>query len=165
MIEIKETTEGDLENLRSLWVDGDVMRYVGFPDGLHQSAEEMRGWYNFISSSRPRVNHYSVFDDGEYCGETYYEIDAEHGNSAALDIKLFKFARGKGIAYKALSFAIGEAFKSGAEKVWVDPNPKNEKALALYERLHFERKPMPDYIADDEYPEAIYMELTKEQFY
>lgn len=47
----------------------------------------------------------------------------------------------------------------------MDPNPKNEKALALYERLHFERKPMPDYIADDEYPEAIYMELTKEQFY
>ena len=60
------------------------------------------GWYNFISSSRPRVNRYSVFDDGEYCGETYYEIDAERGNSAALDIKLFKFARGKGIAYKAL---------------------------------------------------------------
>ena len=45
MIEIKETTEGDLENVRSLWADGDVMRYVGFPDGLHQSAEKMRGWW------------------------------------------------------------------------------------------------------------------------
>ena len=39
MIEIRETTEKDLKNVQRLWADGDVMRFVGFPDGLHQTDE------------------------------------------------------------------------------------------------------------------------------
>ncbi len=114
MITIKETTRKEISNVIKLWADGDVMKFVGFPDGLHETEENMNDWYNWILSSRPMVNHYSIFEDAVYCGETFYEINTEH-NSAALDIKLFKFAWGKGIATKALSFAIGEAFKNGAE--------------------------------------------------
>ena len=106
-------------------------------------------------------DHYSVFEDGVYCGESFYSIDPEHGNSAALDIKLFRFARGRGIASKAVSYAMEEAFLHGAERVWVDPNPENAKAIALYERLGFERKPMPEYLREDGEPKSIYMELTK----
>ena len=54
-----------------------------------------------------------------------------------------------------------EAFLHGAERVWVDPNPENAKAIALYERLGFERKPMPEYLREDGEPKSIYMELTK----
>ena len=82
-------------------------------------------------------------------------------NSASLDIKLFRFARGKGIATKALSFAIEEAFKNGAEKVWVDPNPQNIKAIALYERLGFVSKQMPDYLVEENGVTSIYMELVR----
>ena len=32
-----------------------------------------------------------------------------------------------------------EAFRQGASRVWVDPNPLNEKAIRLYERLGFVR--------------------------
>ena len=78
-----------------------------------------------------------------------------------MDIKLFPFARGKGIASAALTYAIEEAFKNGAKKVWVDPNPNNVKAIALYERLGFERKPMPEYLIEDEGVTSIYMELTQ----
>lgn len=78
-----------------------------------------------------------------------------------MDIKLFGFARGKGIAAKALSYAIEQAFENGAEKVWVDPNPNNEKALALYKRLGFVQKPRPEYLAEDENIASVYMEKQK----
>lgn len=47
-----------------------------------------------------------MFEDGAYCRETFYRIDEKRGNSAAVDIKLFAFARGRGIAARALSFAM-----------------------------------------------------------
>ena len=159
MITVKETTRNDLANIQQLWADGDVMKFVGFPEGLHQTDENMLSWFNRILASRPTTNHFSIFDNGIYCGETFFDIDVKHDNSAALDIKLFGFARGKGIAAAALSYAIEEAFKNGAKKVWVDPNPHNKKAIALYERLGFVRKPMPEYLIGDEGITSIYMEL------
>ena len=161
MITVKETTANDLSHVKQLWADGDVMKFVGFPDGLHETDERMKRWFSRILSSRPTTNHFSVFDDDIYCGETFFDIDIKHGSSASLDIKLFPFARGKGIATAALTYAIEEAFKNGAERVWVDPNPDNTKAIALYERLGFERKPMPEYLIADEGIASIYMELVR----
>lgn len=162
MITIQETTKKDLRNVQKLWADGDVMNFVGFPEGLHETDEAMDRWYQRIASARPQKNHYSVFENGVYCGETFFAIDREHENAAALDIKLFAFARGRGIATEALSFAIKEAFKNGACKVWVDPNPENYKAVALYERLGFVRREMPAYLLEeDEEPVSVYMELCR----
>ncbi len=164
MIEIRETNAEDIRNIQRLWADGDVMRFVGFPDGLHQTDEAMQKWYRWIDSSRPSTNHYSIFEDGVYCGEAFYEIDKGHHDSAALDIKLFRFARGRGIAAKALSHAIKEAFDHGAKDVWVDPHPENAKAIALYERLGFKREDMPEHLmAEDGEPSSIYMVLRGER--
>lgn len=159
-IVIRETTQNDLKAVQSLWADGDTMKFVGFPKGLHETDESMEQWYRWIQSARPLTNHYSIFADERYCGETFYQIDTAH-KSASMDIKLFGFARGKGIAAAALSFAVGEAFKNGAASVWVDPNPLNLKAIALYEKLKFERKNMPEYLTGGEEPTSIYMELRK----
>ena len=161
MIEIKETTARDIENIQRLWADGDVMKFVGFPDGLIETDEEMKNWFMWIESNRPVLNHYSIFEDGKYCGESFYKIDREH-QSAALDIKLFRFARGRGIATAGLTHAIKEAFRNGAETVWVDPNPENTKAIALYKRMGFRQKDFPDYLfSGDEVHSSIYMELRK----
>ena len=110
MIEIKETSIKDIDRVQRLWADGDVMRFVGFPNGLIETDEEMQNWFKWIESNRPVLNHYSIFEDGKYCGESFYEIDREH-KSAALDIKLFGFARGRGIAAAGLSYAVKEAFR------------------------------------------------------
>ena len=88
MIEIKETNIKDIDNVQRLWADGDVMRFVGFPNGLHQTSEEMKGWFQWIESNRPVLNHYSIFENGNYCGESFYEIDEEHqkqGDDRCLD--------------------------------------------------------------------------------
>ena len=162
MITIRESTPDDVKDIQGLWADADVMRYV-WPGGLQETEEAMREWHERVRISRPRVNHYSVFEDGRYCGETQYAIDRET-RSASLDIKLFGFARGRGIATKALTYAIGEAFRNGAETVWVDPHRDNAKAIALYQRLGFVRKEMPAHVAEmGEDPDRyLYFELKKE---
>ena len=161
MIEVRETTINELALVQKLWADGDVMRFVGFPEGLHQTDEDMQGWFRWIASNRPVLNHYSIFEDGKYCGESFYQIDPEH-QSAALDIKLFGFARGRGIGAAGLTHAINEAFRNGAKLVWVDPNPENRKAIALYQRLGFQEKAFPEHlISEDGAVHSIYMELRK----
>lgn len=161
-LRIVATQECDLENIQKLWADKNVMKYVGFPEGLSVSMEYLYKWYQRITQKRPNVNHYSIYIDDLYCGESFYEIDHEHQCSACLDIKLFKHARGKGIATIALNYTIEEAFKHGAKKVWVNPNPQNDKAIALYERLGLIKKPMPIYLVDQESIHSIYMEKMKE---
>ena len=135
MLEIRETTLADLKNIQRLWADGEVMRFVGFPEGLQESDEDLRAWIEHLSAVRPRVNHWSVYEDGVYCGETKYSID-EQTRSASLDVKLFASARGRGIA---------------------------TKALALYRRLGFTQKEMPEHvIAQGEDPETnLYFELHR----
>lgn len=160
MITIRETQKADISKVQALWENGEVMKFVGFPDGLHQSDEEMQKWYAWIEESRPNINHYCIFHDDTYCGETFYKIDPEHQNHASMDIKLFPFARGKGIAAIGLSYAIQEAFRHGAAAVWVDPDPKNQKAIALYKRLGFVEKPLPDHLRYDGF-EQVYFELTR----
>ncbi|MBQ7094720.1 MAG: GNAT family N-acetyltransferase [Clostridia bacterium] len=160
MVTVRETAKADLDNVKALWAYGDVMKFVGFPDGLHQTDEQMMRWLDRICAARPLTNHYSIYEDSVYCGETFYKIDVAH-KSASLDIKLFSFARGRGIATKALSYAIEKAFENGAEKVWVDPNPDNIKAVNLYERLGFVRRDFPAYFSEETGGTSVYMELKK----
>jgi RimJ/RimL family protein N-acetyltransferase len=162
MIKIKESTYDDIKYIQSLWADEDVMKYI-WPGGLHETEEGVREYLNRIIAARPKSNHYSIFEDDKYCGATQYGID-ESTQSASLDIKLFKFARGRGIATQALSYSIQEAFKHGAEKVWVDPHPLNFNAINLYHKLGFVQKEMPpEVIAMGEDPAVFtYMELLKD---
>ena len=42
--------------------------------------------------------------------------------------------------------------------MWVDPNPLNEKAIRLYERLGFVRREMPENLRASEGEGVVYME-------
>lgn len=84
MLHFKETSHDDLEHLQALWARGDVMNYVGFPDGLHQNDADMEKWLDWINSARPLTNHYSVYEDDIYCGETFYEINKDTKSVGAL---------------------------------------------------------------------------------
>lgn len=45
MIKIRETTCEDLSFVQKLWADGNVMKFVGFPDGLYETDKQMQAWY------------------------------------------------------------------------------------------------------------------------
>lgn len=157
-ITIKKTDENDLVNIMNLWNNGDVMHYVGFPDGLGVTIEKMKRWLSGVNQNENRC-HYSIYaEDIGYCGETYYDIDFEH-DLAALDIKLLPIAQGKGIAYYSLSYSINQVFnKNLATKAYVDPNPENKKAWNLYQKLGFISKPRPEFLPTYE----TYLEITKD---
>jgi RimJ/RimL family protein N-acetyltransferase len=159
-ITIKETDENDLLNIMNLWNSGEVMLYVGFPNGLGVTIDKLNKWLTGINQNKFR-RHYSIYEDKiGYCGETYYEIDSEH-DLATLDIKLQPEAQGKGIAAYSLSYAINQVFENNlASKAYVDPNPSNKSAWQLYERLDFISKPRPKFLPEGE----TYLELTKEQW-
>lgn len=157
---IKETSKDDLENIQLLWNDGEVMSFVGFPNGLGISMEKLIEWLPW-AISKPKRCHYSIYhDEIGYCGETFYNVDQEH-RLAALDIKLLPKARGKGIAEYSLWFAIDQAFYQGnAERVYVDPHLDNKKAWKLYEKLGFTVRPRPEFLEEWD----TYLELTKDEW-
>ncbi len=160
-IDIRETSKEDIPHIVRLWNDGDVMRHVGFPEGLGVTEETLiENWLPVVNADAKR-KHYSLYhDEIGYCGEAHYRVDP--GGNAALDIKLFKKARGKGIAYQGLKHAVGHAFSEGnAKMAYVDPHKDNGKALALYEKLGFDKKTHPD---DHLGKDHVYMVLTKKTF-
>lgn len=148
-ITIEKTTAEDLDDLLYLWNNGRVMQYVGFPEGLGAQREELDGWLEWVGQSARR-SHYTVRAEGVgYCGEAFYDVDGERW--AALDIKLLPDAWGKGIATRALGYAIGRAFGLGrAQVVYVDPHPDNGQALRLYSRLGFKPEERPAHLPPEE---------------
>lgn len=154
---IRPSVKEDLSNIMKLWNTGEVMRFVGYPEGFSISLKELEEWLPHVSLPGTR-QHYSIYLSENYCGETFYSIDPEH-NDGAIDIKLMPDARGQGVATRALSFAITNAFEDGGAKVvYVDPHRENAKALALYTRLGFVEKPYPKHIESSE--SNVYMELS-----
>lgn len=155
---IRETTQEDLKDVMALWNNGDVTKYVGFPEGIGVTLEELEEWLKRIKAT-PHCNHYCIFtDELGYCGETFYAVDKTH-DLAALDIKLFNKARGKGIAYGALANTLDHLFVHKlCSKAYVDPNVENIKAWELYKKLGFEVKERPEYLE----PSDVYLEISRD---
>lgn len=140
---IRSTTRADLADLAALWGDGEVMRWVGFPEGLRYDEPELERWLAAIVAS-PDRRHFVIRDAEEFCGELFYAVERDTGR-AALDVKLVPAAQGRGIATAALSWLIDVVFEAEPEvdAVWTEPWPENEPAQRLYARCGLEPKPRP----------------------
>lgn len=159
-IYIKATSKEDLLNVQRLWADPEVMLYVGFPNGLHETIEHLENRWLLWVQHPPLRQHYSIYADGiGYCGESFYDVDDT--GLACMDIKLLPCARGQGIAFKGLSHALNHVFtQTAAASAYVDPNPENTKAIRLYERLGFRCTDLAAHLEDPGCP-SVYMELTR----
>lgn len=160
-LDICLTGREDLKNVQALWADPAVMHFVGFPEGLHETMEHLETeWLPWVQCP-PKRQHYSVYAHS-YCGETFYNVDDT--GLACMDIKLLPAARGKGIAYRSLSYALDAAFREGCAKAaYVDPDPENHKALSLYRRLGFVNAERPAHLEDLGCP-YVYLELSRENW-
>lgn len=158
-VHIKLTSKEDLLNVQRLWATPEVMCFVGFPEGLHETIEALENeWLPWVQNP-PFRQHYSIHADGiGYCGESFYNVD-DHG-LACMDIKLLPCARGRGIGFTGLAHALDQAFTVGnATSAYVDPDPQNVRAIRLYERLGFQPAVRASHLEDPGCP-YVYMELT-----
>jgi len=141
---IRHTTELDLPDIMDLWNDGNVMKWVGFPDGAGYDQEKMRDWFNNLQSDTNR-HHFVVYaEEIGFCGEVYYAMD-KMDPRVGLDIKFSPKAQGYGLATDALKTLIRFVFNSepAAEAVWTEPSEENIAARKLYDRCGLRAKPRP----------------------
>ncbi len=131
-----KTKESDLEALISLWNDGEVMKFVGFPRGLGYDMEKAIQWLEVLNK-KENTAHYSIYDNQTFQGELFYSYT--EGQKAIIDIKLLEKARGKNIGFQGFCFVLDQLFKNTkAEVVTVDPHKENFKAIRLYEKCGFQ---------------------------
>jgi RimJ/RimL family protein N-acetyltransferase len=134
-LRIRPTDEGDLADLGRLWNDGEVMRWVGFPEGLGYDDQTLRRW--LAATDADPCRHHFVVHDRElgFCGELFYVVDAVH-RRAELDVKLVPPAQGHGIATAGLSWLIERIFATepDVDAVWTEPSPENRASRSLYGR-------------------------------
>ncbi len=160
---IKETDHTDLPNVMRLWNTGDVMRDLGFPDGLGITIGRLERWLDQLDAN-PDAKHFSLYHDTlGYVGETSFCLFPED-DSACLDVKLLPHARGRGIAREALSHTIDHVVETGKVTLaYAELNPMNQPALTLYERLGFCEEPIPIHLEDEdtfEEEDTVYLELS-----
>ncbi len=143
-VTIRRTTIADLPNLMTLWNDGQVTQWVGFPHGLGFDSEKTMDWFRSLESDSER-HHFVVSAEGlGFCGEIYYAVDKLH-RRAALDIKFVPKAQGHGLAAEALNALIWIVFESepNVDAVWTEPVAQNISAQRLYRRCGLTPKPRP----------------------
>ena len=132
--------------LETLWNDGEVMRYVGYPKGLGIDEEGMRTWFDRLAENRGQDReHWIVEVKGEPIGEAFYRRCDEYcgyraPKMAELDLKLKPQSWGHGYGSDALRTLATYLFAQGFKTLVVSPNLENEAALMLYERLGFTAK-------------------------
>jgi len=143
---LRPTGPEDLIFLETLWNDGEVMRYVGYPKGLGIDEEGMRTWFDRLAENRGRDReHWIVEVKGEPIGEAFYRRCDEYcgyraPKMAELDLKLKPQSWGRGYGSNALRTLATYLFAQGFKTLVVSPNLENKAALRLYERLGFEAK-------------------------
>jgi RimJ/RimL family protein N-acetyltransferase len=132
-VTLRSTRDADLFELIALWNDGEVMKWVGFPDGLRYDRARAERWLNWLRTGAD-LYHFVVHAPAVgFCGEAFCRMDRER-RRASLDIKFIPRARGKGRSRAALLALIEWVFRSQPEAdcVWTEPHPPNLAARTLY---------------------------------
>lgn len=158
---IKSTEKNDLESIKKLWNNGEVMKWVGFPAGLNQSIKDMQVWWKKIKENN-NTHHFVVFTKNDkFCGELYYKKEPKY-NRAGLDIKFLPKLQGKGLATEALQLLINHIFNNEPEvnTLWTEPSKENVAARKLYSRCFLSSKERPK---DMETAES-YWELSRKEW-
>jgi RimJ/RimL family protein N-acetyltransferase len=158
---IKNTEEKDLENIKNLWNNGEVMKWVGSPQGLGQSIEDIKEWFSKIKQSN-LAYHFIVLDkDEKFCGELFYLKNIE-SRRAGLDIKFLPRGQGRGLATESLRVFIDYIFdnEKNIQSVWTEPSVENKAARKLYTRCRLQEKERPE----DMEPAESYWELTRAEW-
>lgn len=132
---IRQATADDAHTLGEWWRDGKVMAHAGFPLGLDTTDEEIAAK---ITDPNDTNTRHIIECDGEPIGEMNYRPQPD--GSVEIGIKICRFdMQEKGYGTRLLRMFIRELFATGAAKIVLDTNLKNERAQHVYEKLGFRR--------------------------
>ncbi len=147
-IRIRPTIQRDLDFLQALWNDGSVMRFKGYPDGMHLTDACLTRWWAMTPQAQPAQDarpltppHCLIVRlDGTPLGEISYSLDTD--GRARVDLKLAPTHWGQGYATEALTLLLRELFAATAVRsVVVEPSPANLPAMHLFARCGFRPTP------------------------
>ncbi|MEE9552892.1 MAG: GNAT family N-acetyltransferase, partial [candidate division Zixibacteria bacterium] len=123
--------------LQSLWESGEVMKYVGFPNGLGWSAEKHEKNWKRISADRENIYLALEDENGRFLGEAMLAAP-DQDNVCAHDLKLLPEYWGKGLAKEAWEEMLAAGVRRWpGTKSEVTPSVENGRALRLYRSLGF----------------------------
>jgi RimJ/RimL family protein N-acetyltransferase len=132
-VTLRSTRGDDLSDLMTLWNDGRVMHWVGFPEGLGYTDEKAERWLAGIKQTATSYHFCARTRDGEFLGEVFCRLDPEN-RRAGLDIKFVPDAQGRGLSRESLLTLIDWVFAIFPEMdaVWTEPRSDNLAARTLY---------------------------------
>ncbi len=141
---LRPTRADDYGFLKSIWNDGRVMKWVGFPDGVGYTDDSLKRRFENRTKD-PNFHHFIVWDkNGDACGEVHYDYVSSK-RRAGLDVKIIPEVQGRGYATEALTLVIDSAFnaETDLDEVYTEPIPENEAAQKLYARCGLRPKQRP----------------------
>lgn len=162
---VRRAEPGDAEGLTRLAeeVSGEPEAWLISADGEWRSVGDERRYLKAVR----RYAHAAVFvaerEDGVLVGRLSVARDAHPASAHVADIGLMvsKDARRQGVGWALLEAAVEWARSAGVRKLELHVFPWNEAAIALYERLGYEREGYRKnhYVRDGAYADAVLMAL------
>jgi 2-hydroxy-3-keto-5-methylthiopentenyl-1-phosphate phosphatase len=130
-------SERHYRSLQSLWENGEVMKNVGYPDGLgHSQSDYAKAWQRLISN---RFAIYLALENksGEFIGEAKIAFPALDGHCRH-DLKLLPAYQGIGLGFEAWNIILNRSRVRWPNAIpLVTPSAENKRAIALYLKLGF----------------------------
>ncbi len=125
-LEIRRANEDDTDFFYKWWNTGELMKNVGFDDGLNISRENV---IKSISSG----NLFIVLYDNFPIGEVNYKVRGIY----EFGIKLIPDFQNKGLGKKVLTLFFDYLYYIGAKDLTADVLVSNKRAIKLYSSIGF----------------------------
>lgn len=137
---VRTAAEEDVDLYHALWTNPQVMKNVGFPQGLRITHSEIKQMLSGGGSSEfDRLLVVELKDSGVTIGECKLTQPNEQG-IAEPDIKLLPAYWGKGYGSECWKALVAYQFKhTDCQAVQTTPNVDNQAAIKLYEATGAQR--------------------------
>jgi RimJ/RimL family protein N-acetyltransferase len=123
--------------LQTLWENGEVMKYVGYPSGLGCSQSDYEKTWSRLDENQSAI--YLALEDksGVFIGEAKIAFPSPDGYCRH-DLKLLPSFQGRGIGFEAWNIILDRSRVRWPNAVpLVTPSVENKRAVALYLKLGF----------------------------
>lgn len=142
-LKIREANETDIPTLIAWWASGDLMRHVGFPNGIQTDIEQLKTELvkQSLASTNEPSRRFIIFKKEEHkaIGELcFHQLDL-HNKSCEISIKICEIdEQGKGYGEEALRGFLTYLFKTyQLHRIYLDTLLENTCAQQLYQKVGF----------------------------